>query len=113
MMSTEHNFTKSSVQYKWLLSDLEKVDRSVTPWIVFMGHRPMYTSQLVKYFLTMTHFQSKIKKGGIEEVKKRQHMCDVRWAGSGRESTTRNVLGRGGGEQNKSLKNCCTLGPRG
>ncbi|KAK3740335.1 hypothetical protein QZH41_009414, partial [Actinostola sp. cb2023] len=46
MMSTEHNFTKGSVQYNWLVKDLENVDRSVTPWIVFTGHRPMYTSQL-------------------------------------------------------------------
>jgi hypothetical protein len=40
--STEHNFTMGSEQHQWVVSDLEAVDRSVTPWIVFTGHRPMY-----------------------------------------------------------------------
>ncbi|EDO30761.1 predicted protein, partial [Nematostella vectensis] len=48
MMSTEHNFTRGSTQYKWLEADLKAVNHKVTPWIVFMGHRPMYTSQLVQ-----------------------------------------------------------------
>ena len=29
-------------QYDWLVSDLSSVDRSVTPWVVLYGHRPMY-----------------------------------------------------------------------
>ena len=29
-------------QYSWLESDLARVDRSVTPWVVVYGHRPMY-----------------------------------------------------------------------
>jgi hypothetical protein len=41
-MSTEHDYTIGSEQYQWLLNDLESVDRSVTPWIIFGGHRPMY-----------------------------------------------------------------------
>ncbi len=41
-MSTEHNFTIGSPQYLFLHNDLYNVDRSVTPWIVFTGHRPMY-----------------------------------------------------------------------
>jgi len=44
VMSAEHNFTKGSAQYMWLESDLAKVDRSVTPWSIFVGHRPMYIS---------------------------------------------------------------------
>ena len=31
-------------QYDWLTQDLEAVDKSITPWIVLMGHRPMYCS---------------------------------------------------------------------
>jgi len=41
-MSTEDDFRNTSTQYQWLLQDLAAVDRSVTPWIIFSGHRPMY-----------------------------------------------------------------------
>eukprot|EP00595_Chromulina_sp_UTEXLB2642_P000140 CAMPEP_0196762356 /NCGR_PEP_ID=MMETSP1095-20130614/1766_1 /TAXON_ID=96789 ORGANISM="Chromulina nebulosa, Strain UTEXLB2642" /NCGR_SAMPLE_ID=MMETSP1095 /ASSEMBLY_ACC=CAM_ASM_000446 /LENGTH=371 /DNA_ID=CAMNT_0042113033 /DNA_START=1060 /DNA_END=2175 /DNA_ORIENTATION=+ len=41
-MSTEHNFTYRSPQYLWLENDLQSVNRTITPWIVFGGHRPMY-----------------------------------------------------------------------
>jgi len=41
-ISTEHNCTIGSPQYKWLESDLKRVDRSITPWIIFGGHRAMY-----------------------------------------------------------------------
>ena len=45
-MSTEHNFTTGTKQYKWLERDMLSVDRSVTPWLIFIGHRPMYTSEM-------------------------------------------------------------------
>jgi hypothetical protein len=45
MMSTEHDYTPGSVQYAWLEQDLQQVDRSVTPWVVLNGHRPMYCSE--------------------------------------------------------------------
>jgi hypothetical protein len=41
-MSTEHNFTIGSSQYHWLENDLKAVNRSLTPWVLFTGHRPMY-----------------------------------------------------------------------
>ena len=40
-MSTEHNWTRGSEQYKWLEHDLEQVDRNVTPWVVLTAHRMM------------------------------------------------------------------------
>ncbi|KAK3124185.1 hypothetical protein QOZ80_7BG0583060 [Eleusine coracana subsp. coracana] len=43
-MSTETNFVQGSDQYNFLKADLEKVNRTRTPFIVFQGHRPMYTS---------------------------------------------------------------------
>lgn len=43
-MSTEHNYTIGSPQYNWIENDLKSVNRSITPWIVFSGHRPMYVS---------------------------------------------------------------------
>lgn len=45
-MSTEHNFTAGTKQYQWLERDMRSVDRSVTPWLIFVGHRPMYTSEM-------------------------------------------------------------------
>ncbi len=41
-MSTEHNYDIGSKQWLWLENDLKNVDRTVTPWIVFGGHRAMY-----------------------------------------------------------------------
>jgi hypothetical protein len=41
-MSTEHDYTVGSEQYLWLEADLAAVDRTVTPWIIFNGHRAMY-----------------------------------------------------------------------
>lgn len=41
-MSTEHNFSVGSAQYQFLENDLKRVNRSVTPWIIFSGHRSVY-----------------------------------------------------------------------
>ncbi|KAE8719415.1 Detected protein of unknown function [Hibiscus syriacus] len=43
-MSTETNFLPGSNQYNFLRRDLESVDRMKTPFFVFQGHRPMYTT---------------------------------------------------------------------
>ncbi|PHT48017.1 putative inactive purple acid phosphatase 2 [Capsicum baccatum] len=43
-MSTETNFLPGSNQYDFLKHDLESVDRVKTPFVVFQGHRPMYTT---------------------------------------------------------------------
>lgn len=46
--STEHDFTEGSPQRVWLENDLAKASapeqRARVPWIVVMGHRPMYCS---------------------------------------------------------------------
>ena len=41
-ISTEHNFTTDSEQYLWLVKDLKSIDRDITPWVIFGGHRAMY-----------------------------------------------------------------------
>merc|ERR1712100_349708 len=33
-------------QLEWLEEDLESVDRSKTPWVVVMGHYPLYCSSI-------------------------------------------------------------------
>ncbi|KQK10182.1 nucleotide pyrophosphatase/phosphodiesterase [Brachypodium distachyon] len=44
VMSTEHQWSEKSEQYNWMDEDLSSVDRSRTPWVIFIGHRPMYSS---------------------------------------------------------------------
>jgi len=42
MWDTELTCDESSRQYKWLESTLQGIDRSVTPWVILFGHRPIY-----------------------------------------------------------------------
>ncbi|CAN6444135.1 unnamed protein product [Victoria cruziana] len=44
VISTEHSWIQGSEQYKWIEKDLASVNRTRTPWLLFMGHRPMYSS---------------------------------------------------------------------
>ncbi|XP_077219257.1 nucleotide pyrophosphatase/phosphodiesterase-like [Tasmannia lanceolata] len=44
VISTEHPWTSDSEQYQWINNDLGSVDRARTPWVIFTGHRPMYSS---------------------------------------------------------------------
>ncbi|KAM0541005.1 hypothetical protein ACHAPJ_013421 [Fusarium lateritium] len=37
--------SKNFEQYRWLAKDLASVDRCKTPWVIVMGHRPMYSSK--------------------------------------------------------------------
>ena len=36
-------------QWQWLKQDLANVDRSKTPWVFAMSHRPMYSSEVSSY----------------------------------------------------------------
>ncbi|XP_065181065.1 uncharacterized protein LOC135811751 [Sycon ciliatum] len=45
-LSTEHDFYPSSDMYKFLVADLATVNRTRTPWVFVMGHRPMYCSRV-------------------------------------------------------------------
>ncbi|PHU30339.1 hypothetical protein BC332_02432 [Capsicum chinense] len=44
VISTEHDWSQNSEQYEWMKNDMTSVDRTRTPWLVFTGHRPMYSS---------------------------------------------------------------------
>ncbi|KAG8388806.1 hypothetical protein BUALT_Bualt02G0163400 [Buddleja alternifolia] len=44
VISTEHNWSVNSEQYEWMNNDMAAVDRKRTPWLIFTGHRPMYSS---------------------------------------------------------------------
>lgn len=41
-LNTEMPCGKGSSQYAWLEADLASVNRSVTPWVILGGHRPLY-----------------------------------------------------------------------
>ena len=44
VLSSYSSFLPGSIQYEWLLSELQSVDRSVTPWLIVMIHCPLYTT---------------------------------------------------------------------
>jgi len=44
MLGSYAPFDSSSPQYKWLQTDLKKVNRKNTPWIVVLIHAPWYNS---------------------------------------------------------------------
>lgn len=43
-ISTEHNYSVGSEQHSFIVSDLQAVDRTQTPWLIVQGHRPVYCS---------------------------------------------------------------------
>jgi len=46
-ISTERNaadYVPGGAHYLWIEKTLKEVDRVKTPWVVMMGHRPMYSS---------------------------------------------------------------------
>jgi hypothetical protein len=71
MLSSEHDFREGSPQWQWMVSDLAKVDRSATPWIVVTSHRAMYiasdydgdanVAQLLR-----THVEPQLLKYGVD-----------------------------------------------
>jgi hypothetical protein len=42
--SGERNFLHGSPQYAFIEKDLEHIDRSKTPWVIFVSHRPFYSA---------------------------------------------------------------------
>ncbi|KAL3696146.1 hypothetical protein R1sor_010222 [Riccia sorocarpa] len=44
--STETDFTRGSEQLAFMEKDLQSIDRKKTPFVVVLGHRPMYSSNM-------------------------------------------------------------------
>jgi hypothetical protein len=54
-------------QYKWLAKDLASVDRTKTPWVIVMSHRPMYSSGVASYQAHLREaFQALLLENGVD-----------------------------------------------
>lgn len=54
-------------QYQWLKKDLAAVNRTKTPWVIAMSHRPMYSSQVASYQKNLRNaFQSLFLQNGVD-----------------------------------------------
>ena len=61
-ISPEHDLSKSSNQYNWLKAELQSVDRSETPWLIVMSHRPLYEPEMIlKELTTIEHIREEIE----------------------------------------------------
>ena len=80
MMSTEHDFSRTSEQFAWIAADLAKVNRSVTPWIVMAGHRPMYVSSADATSPRSDMVIAKFMREELEDLL-HQYQVDVFFAG--------------------------------
>ncbi|XP_033735387.1 acid phosphatase type 7-like [Pecten maximus] len=72
-------------QYNWLKQDLEKANRTKTPWIMTMGHRPMYCSNNDRD--DCTHEESLVRVGipfihaySLEQLFKKYDVDLMFWA---------------------------------
>ena len=54
-------------QVQWLKKDLAAVDRTKTPWVIAMSHRPMYSSEVSSYQRNVRNaFESILLAGGVD-----------------------------------------------
>ncbi|KAF7193734.1 Acid phosphatase [Pseudocercospora fuligena] len=54
-------------QYQWLKKDLAKIDRTKTPWVIAMSHRPMYSSEVSSYQKNIRNaWQSLLIDAGVD-----------------------------------------------
>lgn len=63
------SYTNNKVyeQYNWLAADLAAVNRTATPWVIAMGHRPMYSSQVSSYQANIRNaFEALMLQNGVD-----------------------------------------------
>ncbi|KAL3825781.1 hypothetical protein ACJIZ3_021810 [Penstemon smallii] len=64
MLGSYAEFESDSTQYRWLMSDLKKVDRKRTPWLVVVLHAPWYNSNRAH----QSEYESIGMKNAMEDV---------------------------------------------
>ncbi|KAK4478730.1 hypothetical protein RD792_014228 [Penstemon davidsonii] len=64
MLGSYAEFESDSTQYHWLMSDLKKVDRKRTPWLVVVMHAPWYNSNRAH----QSEYESIGMKNAMEDV---------------------------------------------
>lgn len=74
MLGAYVDYNSTSAQYAWLMKDLEKVDRSVTPWLVAAWHPPWYNSY-------SSHYQEFECMRQQMETLLNQHCVDIVFSG--------------------------------
>jgi len=58
---------ESYEQFNWLAKDLANVDRTKTPWVIAMSHRPMYSTQTASYQGDLRNaFQTLLINNGVD-----------------------------------------------
>ena len=111
---TEIDFLPDSEQYAFIANDLKMVDRTKTPFVVFLGHRPIYTtdsrgmSELMTRHLVQTFepllIEHKVSLALCGHVHKYERMCPlqdfrcVEPSSSNGELPIYMVIGMGGAE---------------
>jgi len=60
----------SSVQYNWLLDDLSRVDRSITPWVIVTMHCPWYNSNQAHH----DEYQTVLMRANMEQLFYKHHV---------------------------------------
>eukprot|EP00746_Dinoflagellata_sp_MGD_P019695 gnl/MRDRNA2_/MRDRNA2_14579_c0_seq1.p1 gnl/MRDRNA2_/MRDRNA2_14579_c0~~gnl/MRDRNA2_/MRDRNA2_14579_c0_seq1.p1 ORF type:complete len:620 (+),score=76.81 gnl/MRDRNA2_/MRDRNA2_14579_c0_seq1:51-1862(+) len=76
MISTEQDLTVGSSQWTWLRQDLASVNRSITPWLVVTGHRPIQVASTWQGDLEIATYLTSLVGDLFVEFN-----VDVFWAG--------------------------------
>ncbi|KAL3430510.1 Metallo-dependent phosphatase-like protein [Aspergillus tetrazonus] len=62
-----YNDNTAYAQYQWLKRDLASVDRTETPWVFVMSHRPMYSSAYSSYQTNVRNaFENLLLQYGVD-----------------------------------------------
>ncbi|XP_076448793.1 acid phosphatase type 7-like [Babylonia areolata] len=72
--STEHDFSPNSTQHLWMQEDLKRANenRGQVPWVVVLGHRPLYCSSLVGY--DRCHEEGALYRSYLEDLLYKAHV---------------------------------------
>lgn len=58
---------KNYEQYQWLAEDLASINRTKTPWVFAMSHRPMYSSEVSSYQQNLRNaFEGLLLEHGVD-----------------------------------------------